>query len=472
MRISLPDGFTVGAASSAWQTEGWKGKKPGQDSYLDSWYKHEPNVWHEGYGPAVATNFMECYQQDVDLMRQVGLQTYRTSINWSRFFLDHENLVVDEEYAQHIDDMVDGLVEAGVEPMLCLEHYELPAALSEAYDGWSSRHVVDLYVAYARIAFERYGDRVHQWFTFNEPIVPQTRCYLDAVRWPHEQNTLKWMTWNYHKALASALAVKAFHEGGHEGRIGCVLNPEMAYARSSSPTDQRARAMYDLFYNRVFFDPLVKGAYPPKLADICRQHHVWPRMDEGDLATITENTVDFLGINQYYPKRVRAQRFAWNPDAPFHPEMFYETFDLPGRKMNKSRGWEVYPKVMYDMAMYLKENYGGIPWIVSENGMGIEDEERFRDEKGMVQDGYRIDFIAQHLRWLVKAIEDGSRCEGYMLWAFTDNVSPMNAFKNRYGLVRIELDSARTRSLKASGLWYRDLIANRSFEVPNEVFPR
>lgn len=468
MKINIPKDFLIGAASSAWQTEGWKGKKEGQDSYLDSWYKNEPNVWHNGYGPAVATNFMEQYQQDVDLMQEIHLNAYRTSINWSRFFTDYENLVVDEEYAQHIDDVVNALVKAGVEPILCLEHYELPQALTDAYDGWSSRKVVDLYAAYAKIAFERYGDRVHQWFTFNEPIVPQTRCYLDAVRWPHEQNTKKWMMWNYHKALASAFAVKAFHEGGYEGRIGCVLNPEMAYARSSSPEDQRARHMYDLFFNRVFFDPMVKGAYPQELIDICTEHGVWVDPAEEDLKVIAEGTVDFLGVNQYYPKRVRAPRYAWNPETPFHPEMFYEGFDLPGRKMNKDRGWEIYPKVMYDMAMYLKDNYDNIPWIVSENGMGVEGEERFKDENGIVQDDYRIEFIGQHLRWLLKAIEDGSSCEGYMLWAFTDNVSPMNAFKNRYGLVRIELDEARTRSLKKSARWYQSLIDDRVLELPDD----
>ena len=468
MQISIPKNFVIGAASSAWQTEGWKGKKPGQDSYLDAWYKAERHVWHDGYGPAVATNFMEQYQQDVDLMREVHLQAYRTSINWARFFTNYETLQVDEDYAAHIDDVVDALVAAGVEPMLCLEHYEVPAELLERYGGWGSRHVVDLYVGFAKLAFARYADRVHQWFTFNEPIVPQTRCYLDAVRWPHEQSTRTWMAWNYHKALASALAVKAFRDGGYEGRIGCVLNPEMAYARSSSPADQRAREMYDLFFNRVFFDPMVRGSYPEELVDICRRHDVWPETTPEDLAAIAEGTVDFLGINQYYPKRVRAPRHAWNPETPFHPEMFYEGFELPGRRMNKSRGWEIYPQVMYDMAMYLKERYDNIPWIVSENGMGIEGEERFQDESGMVQDDYRIEFIAENLRWLLKAVEEGSSCEGYMLWAFTDNVSPMNAFKNRYGLVRVELDEARTRRLKKSGLWYRDIIDNRVFELPDE----
>jgi beta-glucosidase len=141
--------------------------------------------------------------------------------------------------------------------------------------------------------------------------------------------------------------------------------------------------------------------------------------------------------------------------------MFYETFDLPGKQMNNSRGWEIYPKVMYDMANYLKENYGNIPWLITENGMGRENEEQYMDATGQVQDDYRIQFITEHLYWLLKAVEEGANCEGYMLWAFTDCVSPMNAFKNRYGLVRIELNEERTRSLKKSAAWYRSLIDER-----------
>ena len=129
----IPEGFMLGASSSAWQTEGWKGKKEGQDSYLDMWYKEEPFVWHEGYGPAGATEFYERYQEDIDMMKEIGLTHYRTSINWARFFTDYENAVVDEDYAQHISDVVDALIEAGVEPMLCLEHYEVPSYLIEKF---------------------------------------------------------------------------------------------------------------------------------------------------------------------------------------------------------------------------------------------------------------------------------------------------------------------------------------------------
>lgn len=460
----IPKDFIIGAASSAWQTEGWVGKKENQDSYLDQWYQEEKFVWHQGEGPDVATNFMERYDEDVNLMGEIGLTHYRTSINWSRFFLDHEQLIVDEDYVHHINSVIDSLLEKGVEPMLCLEHYELPAILMDKFDGWSSRKVVDLYTEYARIAFERFADRVKYWFTFNEPIVIQTRCYLDAIRWPHEQNTKKWMLWNYHKTLASAKAIEIYHQAKYAGKIGCVLNPEMVYPRSNSKEDKYAAHIYDLFFNRVFMDPMVLGQYSEEFLKICKENGIYFDPIYNDLATIKNNTVDFLGINQYYPKRVKFQRFSWNEKMPFHPEKYYELFDLPGRKMNNSRGWEIYPEITYDIAMYIKENYHNIPWLITENGMGIEQEERFMDESGQVQDDYRIDFIRMHIEPLLRAIEDGANCHGYMLWAFTDCVSPMNAFKNRYGLVRIDLDNNRNRSLKKSAYWYKDIIKNRELQ--------
>lgn len=469
MEKKIPQNFVLGAGSSAWQTEGWVGKQERQDSFLDSWYKNEHFVWHEGYGPAVATNFMEKYQDDIDYMKEIGLTHYRTSINWARLFTDYENLVVDEEYATHIDQVIDALIEAGVEPMLCLEHYELPAELLEKYDGWSSKKVVELFTEYAKIAFERYGDRVKQWFAFNEPVVIQTRVYLDAIRWPHEQNTAKWMQWNHHKVLATAKAVEAYHAGGYDGRIGTILNPEVTYPRSNSEADKKAAHIFDLFYNRVFLDPAVHGEYPAELIELLKKHDILFEHDEKELQVIRENTVDFLGINLYFPKRVQAPKHAWNLETPFHPEVYYDSFELPGRRMNKSRGWEIYPKLVFDMAMRIKEEYGNLPWMITENGMGIENEEQFMDESGQVQDDYRIDFIGEHIGWLLEAVEQGSSCEGYMLWAFTDNCSPMNAFKNRYGLVRIDIENGCERSLKKSGEWYKSIIESRTLELPDVI---
>ncbi len=456
-QITIPQDFILGAAASAWQTEGWSGKKAGQDSWIDLWYKNDRHVWHNGYGPAVATDFINRFREDVALMKQAGLTHYRTSINWSRFLTDYENVTVDEEYAAYYDALFDEMHRQGIEPMICLEHYELPGVLLETYGGWASKHVVELFVRYAEKVFERYHTRVARWFTFNEPIVVQTRVYLDALRWPYEQNTSTWMQWNHHKVLATAKVVKLFREKGYRGSVGCILNPEVTYPRSRAPHDVRAAEIYDLFYNRLFLDPLVHGHYPQELFALLAQHHVQWDYTAEELALIAGNTVDELGINLYYPHRVKAPSRAWHPETPFHPAYYYEPFELPGRRMNTSRGWEIYPRIIYDMAMRIKKDYRNIDWFVAESGMGVENEAQFRNRDGIIDDAYRIDFISEHLYYTLLAREEGANCHGYMLWAFTDNVSPMNAFKNRYGLIEIDLDDNRARRAKKSAAWFRQL---------------
>ncbi|AGF58111.1 beta-glucosidase [Clostridium saccharoperbutylacetonicum] len=469
--FELPKNFFLGASSSAWQTEGWTGKKDGQDSYMDLWYKSTPHLWHNGYGPTLATDFYRRYKEDAKLMSEVGLQKYRTSIDWSRFIKDYETAEVDEEALEYYNNMIDEVIKNGVEPMICLEHYELPAVLFEEYGGWGSKHVVNLFVEYAKKAFEAFGHKVKYWFTFNEPIVVQTRVYLDAIRWPFEQNTRTWMQWNYNKILATAKVVEAFKLGeiGKDigGKIGVILNPEVTYARSSAPHDMKAAEMYDLFFNRLYLDPSVKGEIPAELFEILQKHDCLFEYNDEELAVIKNNTVDLLGLNLYFPHRVKARTNGWNPEVPFHPSYYYDMFDLPGKKMNPHRGWEIYPKIMYDMAMRIKNEYGNIEWFIAENGMGVEGEAKYKNEEGIIQDDYRIEFISDHLIWLLKAVEEGCNCIGYMLWAFTDNVSPQNAFKNRYGLIEINLEDDRNRIIKKSGRWFKKISTDRCFEAKN-----
>lgn len=470
--IEIPHDFMLGAAASAWQTEGWSGKKAGQDSFLDAWYQQDRHVWHNGYGPAIATDFINRYREDVALMKACGLTHYRTSINWSRFLLDYETAQVDEEYASYYDRLIDEMLASGIEPMLCLEHYELPAVLLEKYGGWGSKKVVDLFVRYAEQVFARYGHKVRRWFVFNEPIVVQTRVYLDALRWPYQQDTSLWMQWNHHKNLATARVVQLFRAGGWPGSIGTILNPEVTWPRSSAPHDVKAAEMYDLFYNRVFLDPAIKGVYPAQLFTLLAQHQVrWSYSDE-DLALIAAHRVDEVGLNLYYPHRVKAPSRAWHPETPFHPAYYYEHFELPGRRMNPSRGWEIQPRIVADMAARMRDEYDNFPWFIAENGMGIENEARFKNEQGEIQDDYRIAFIAEHLHEALLARQAGINCRGYMLWAFTDNVSPMNAFKNRYGLIEIDLENQQQRRMKKSAHWFRQLVDSRQLTLTLDDEPK
>lgn len=471
-KIKIPEQFFLGAAASAWQTEGWKGKKDYQDSYIDKWYKENRDVWYQGYGPAIATDFIERYKEDISYMHEIGIECYRTSLNWSRFLIDYENIVIDESYASYYSDMLDCLIENGIQPMICLEHYEVPYQLMEKYGGWASRKVVDLFTEYAKAAFQRFGNRVKYWFVFNEPIVVQTRCYLDALRWPFHQDSALWMKWNYHKVLATAKVVEAYKKSGFnkdDTKIGTIINVEKVYARSDSVKDREAADKFDLFNNRIFLDPAIKGCYEDGFFDLLAQYNIKPEVSEADLEMIRKNTVDWVGINLYHPNRVKEKSIKVSDECSFNPDRFYDMFEMPGRKMNTSRGWEIYPKIIYDFAMDMKNIYGNKEWFIAESGMGIMDEGQFRDENGMICDDYRIDYIKDNLYWAVKGIEDGSNLKGFMLWSFTDNVSPMNAFKNRYGLVEIDLDHDRDRHLKKSAYFYQDVIRNHFFNYQLDI---
>lgn len=464
IRYNLPDDFMMGAASSSWQSEGWAGKKEGHDTHIDLWYKSTPHLWHENYGPKAATDFYHRYKEDIDLMSKSGIDAYRTSIDWSRFIKDFETGEVDEEGALFYDRMIDECISKGVEPMICLEHFDTPSYLYETYGGWGSKTVIDLYVKYANKVFERYGDRVKQFFTFNEPIVVQTRSILDGLRFPFKQDTKLAMQWSFNKIVATAKAVEAYKTLGFKGKVGVVINIEYAYPRSDAPHDVYAAHMYDIFYNTLFLDPAVKGEVNPEVIATLKKHDCLFAYTSEEMAVIRENTCANIGLNLYFPMRLKARNSAWNPEVPFHPSYYFDVHELQGRRMNPYRGWEIYPNIMYDMAMRMKNEYGNIEWLVSESGMGVEGEKKFKNEEGIIQDDYRIEYISEHMAWLLKGIEEGSNCTGYMLWAYTDCVSPVNAFKNRYGLVEIDLEDNLNRHMKKSGYWYEKTRNDRYFE--------
>lgn len=267
---------------------------------------------------------------------------------------------------------------------------------------------------------------------------------------------------NYHILLAHSLIVSAYRKGGYSGEIGIVVDLLPPIPRSENPADVEAGRVADLFINLIFMDPCVRGEYHPDYLNILKKHDCMFHHHLEDLVAIKENTVDFIGINYYQPMRVKARDGLPNPFSPFTPEWYYEPYEMPNRRMNEYRGWEIYPKALYDIAMRVKNEYGNIKWYVSENGMGVQGEERFKNDDGFIEDNYRIDFIKEHLGWLAKAIDEGSNCFGYHLWTFVDNWSWTNAYKNRYGLVSLNLENTE-RTIKKSGYWMKEAIKNNDF---------
>ncbi|KON83572.1 6-phospho-beta-glucosidase [Rossellomorea marisflavi] len=458
MKREFPEGFWWGSATSSTQLEGAASEGGKGKNIWDHWYEVEPGRFFDGVGPEQTSGFYHRYREDIALMKEIGHNTYRFSISWSRLIPGGEG-PVNEEAATFYGNVIDELLKQGIEPFVTLYHFDMPKEMQDQ-GGFENRRVAEAFARYAKVCFERYGDRVKKWFTFNEPIVPVEGGYLYDFHYPNIVDGKKASQVAYHTMIASALAISEYRKVG-DGKIGIILNLTPSYPRSEHPADVKASNIADLFFNRSFLDPSVLGEYPQELIDLLVAHDHLPAVREGDRDLLKQNTIDLLGVNYYQPRRVKAKEHLPNPEAPFMPEWFFDHYEMPGRKMNPYRGWEIYEKGIYDIMMNLKENYGNIESFVSENGMGVQDEGRF-EQDGMIHDDYRIDFIKGHLEWLHTAIEEGCQAKGYHLWTFMDNWSWMNAYKNRYGFYQVDLDTME-RKPKKSAHWFKEVSTQNGF---------
>ncbi|QNO14644.1 glycoside hydrolase family 1 protein [Alkalicella caledoniensis] len=459
--LKFPQGFWWGAATSGPQAEGTFNKP--HKNVFDYWYEIEPEVFHNKVGPDITSSFYHSYREDIEMIKSIGLNSFRTSIQWSRLIKDFETGEVDEDAVRFYNGVIDQCIKNNITPVMALHHFDLPVELYDKYGGWESKHVVDLFAIFASKAFELFADRVKHWVTFNEPIVVVEGQYLYQFHYPKIVDGRKAVQVAFNINLASAKAVQVFKDGGYseDGKIGIVVNLTPSYPRSDSNEDKKAGDIADLFFNRLFLDPAVKGKFPAEIVDLLLKDDVLWSCTQEELLIIEKNTVDFLGVNYYQPRRVMAREEGFN-GTEWMPHKYFDNYEMPGRRMNVHRGWEIYPKALYDISINLKENYNNIPWYVSENGMGVEGEEKFINSEGYIEDDYRIEFIQEHLEWLHKGISEGSNCFGYHLWTPIDCWSWMNAYKNRYGYISLDLQTQK-KTVKKSGYWIKEVVEKNGF---------
>uniref|UniRef100_UPI00403FB01E glycoside hydrolase family 1 protein n=1 Tax=Candidatus Enterococcus willemsii TaxID=1857215 RepID=UPI00403FB01E len=454
----FPTNFLWGAAMSAPQTEGHSLLNGKSASTWDYWFETNPEKFNANQGPADTSNIYELYKEDCQRMEDIGLNSIRTSIAWTRLLPDGKTL--NPEAVAFYRDYFQEIRNHGVEPIINLFHFDMPMWLMEK-GGWETRESVDAFAFYAKTAFEQFGDLVSKWTTFNEPLVHVECGYLFGYHYPAIVDFKKAVQVGYHTLMAHTCAVKAFREVLPQGEIGIILNISPAYARSDSDADQQAKLASDLLNTRSFLDPAVHGHLPEELIALIKENELTPETQAEDTQLMAENTVDFIGLNYYQPRRVQAPT---NPTKPAKmPSDLYGAYDWPEKRINPYRGWEIYPEAMYDVAIMMKNDYKNIPWFVSENGMGVADEERFLDENGMIQDDYRIEFMKEHLDYLHQGIQEGSNCFGYQTWTFVDCWSWLNGYRNRYGFYRVDLDNQFQRSVKKSGLWFKQVVQDNGY---------
>ncbi len=455
----FPKNFLWGGATSGPQSEGDFEKI--HKNVFDYWYEIEPDKFFNNVGPKITSDFYHRYKEDIKLLKKIGLNSFRTSIQWSRLIKNFETGEIDPQNAQFYSDVIDEIIKNDMTPIINLHHFDLPVDLYNKYKGWENRKVLDMFETFAKKCFELYGDRVKYWTTFNEPIVVVEGQYLYKFHYPCIVNGKKAMQVLYNLNIASAKAIKQFRESDcykNGGKIGIILNLTPTYPKSDLEEDVKAAKIADDLFNKSFLEPATKGRFTKSFLDFLNDNDVMWACELEDEQLLLNNTVDFLGINYYFPRRIKAKEtdvkgVDWMPDNHF------DYYDMPNKRMNIYRGWEIYPQAIYDVAMNIKENYNNIPWYISENGMGVEDELRFLDENCVIQDDYRIEFYEEHLKYLSDAIKDGSNCFGFHCWTPIDCWSWCNAYKNRYGYISVDLKT-QERRIKKSGYWIKQFIEN------------
>lgn len=470
IELKFPKDFWWGAATSGPQLEGRFNKKHANIFDYD-FEKFPEHFWH-GIGPDVASNFYNDFREDIRLMKKAGLNSVRTSIQWSRLIDDLEEGTVNPEAVEFYNAVIDEFLSNGIRPIINLYHFDLPVELLHKYGGWANKQVISFYVKYAEQCFRLFGDRVSDWFTHNEPMVVVEGGYLYQFHYPDLVDGKLAVQVAYNLQLASSLAIQKYREVNQnsDGKIGIILNLSPNYPASQDKEDIAAAHFADLWQNRLFMDASVKGKFPNELVEILTKDGVLWNSTLEELETIKNNKVDMFGVNFYHPNR--AQRPHYSPDSltvDWLPNKYFDDYKMVGARMNVDKGLEIYPQTLYNIAKNIQKNYGNIPWFVSECGIGVSNEDRYLNRDGLIEDDYRIQFVQEHLYWLHKAIDEGANCYGFHLWTPIDCFSWRNSYRNRYGLISVNIHTQK-KCLKKSAYFFKNLAEKSILELSEEIY--
>jgi beta-glucosidase len=444
----FPADFFWGAATSAYQVEG----SPLADGAGPSiWHRfsHTPGRTYNGDTGDTACDHYRRFEADIALMQTLGLNAYRFSIAWGRVLPEGRGRI-NAKGLSFYEQLVDALLQRGIEPFVTLYHWDLPLRLDEL-SGWLNRDIAYWFADYAQLMYRALGDRVRFWTTLNEPWVTVDAGYLSGFHAPGHASLAEAPLATHNLLRAHAVAVQAYRaEGG--GQIGLVVNLEPKYPASNRPEDREATKRAHAYMNRQYLDPVFCGAYPRRLREIFGAH--WPEFPDEDLRLIRE-PIDFLGVN-YYTRSVVHHDPAVMPTGA-------GSVRQSGSRYTEM-GWEVYPPGLFDTLRWLRDRYGKIPLYVTENGAAFADPP-LRGER--VHDPQRIDYLRRHLRAVREARCQEVDVRGYFAWSLLDNFEWSYGYSKRFGLIHVDFATQR-RTLKDSSFFYRDVIQSGGAALGHE----
>ena len=438
--MRFPAEFVWGAATAAYQIEGATEADGRGESIWDRFCHTPGNVANGDTGDRACEHYYR-WREDIDVMSSLGLQGYRFSISWPRIQPDGRG-PANPKGLDFYRRLAEGLLERGIVPLATLYHWDLPQALQDG-GGWASREVADRFEVYAELVFEGLGDLVQDWVTHNEPWVTSFLGYGYGTKAPGIQDWRATLASAHHVLLSHGKAVAAFRDGRRTGRIGITLDLTQVYGEAE------AALRLDGNRNRWFLDPVLRGGYPADMVDLYEERlGSLDFVQPGDLEEIAA-PIDFLGVNFYQPAVVR---LAAN-------DGLVGVQELPPDGPTTAMGWRVDSQALTELLLRIKQDYGDIPLLITENGASFDDPPV--DGDSVVEDPQRVEYLRDHIAAVGRAIDAGVDVRGYYVWSLLDNFEWEFGYGKRFGIVFVDFPTQR-RILKRSALWYRDLIAARS----------
>jgi beta-glucosidase len=441
--------FLWGVATAAYQAEGayqTDGKGESKWDFLTNKVGITQPMIGEKQTGNVAINLYDRtqYMKDIQLMKELGVNCYRFSLDWSRIIPDGVG-AVNEVALKHYDVLIDDLLAAGIEPLVTIYHFDYPSVLMQK-GGWGNPEMENWYINYATIVLKRYGQKVKHFITFNEPYI-EFFLVENMMTGPHDAPLSKefymsQMQKAHRQLVASAKTIKIYHDLKLDGEIGIVLNlnPGLPWNEKNA-ADVAASKFQDILLNDLFLDPLFKGQYPKMALDSFAKYNPTFKPSAEDMALMATHKPDFLGVNFYAPAIAKGSEtqmsLKWldnNPDSV------------------KSFMGSVRPDMLYKILMRLKTEYGNPKTFITENGACFANEDVKVNNK--INDIHRVDYLKRHIEAALKAKSEGANLNGYIVWSGWDNFEWVSGYTKRLGLIYVDY-ATQERTPKASFYWYQ-----------------
>lgn len=425
--VTMNKPFVWGVATASYQIEGHKNEFK---TIWDSFATLENRVYKNQDGE-LACNHVDLFEEDIKLIKNLGVDSYRLSISWARIIPNKGE--ISRKGLEFYKTLLKRLKEEGISPMVTMYHWDMPNWIYEENGGWISRQTVNYFIEYAKLILSELDPYVDSWTTFNEPYCSCFLGYCTGDHAPGHRNVEEFIKASHYLMLAHGEVIKLYREMNYKKEIGIVINLTHVQIDESNTNNYIAYEMQDALNNQLYLDMVFKGKYPKTFLDYCKNNNIKTDfIEEGDMELISQ-PIDKLGINYYTRALVE-----FNKDG---------LFNIAGAKSDKPKtdmGWDIYPKGLKKIITRLREEYTDIPLYITENGAAFKDELI----NGEVDDKDRISYFRDHID-LVLSMKDEYNIKGYYVWSLLDNYEWAFGYSKRFGIVYVDYNTFK-RTPKAS----------------------